>query len=63
MNDFIGLRRRLFLPFLVLTLLLMLILRIMDELLGRLPKEEVEKFSKSHDYELYYMVLERYGLK
>jgi len=39
------------------------VLRIMDELLGKLPQEEIERFSKSHDYELYYMVLERYGLK
>ena len=39
------------------------VLRIMDELLGKLPEGVVEKFAKSHDFEVYYTVLERYGIK
>ena len=39
------------------------VLKIIDDLLGKLPQDIIEKFSKTKDYELYYMVLERYGLK
>lgn len=38
------------------------VLRIMDDLLGKLPQDVIEEFTKSKDYELYCMVLERYGL-
>ena len=39
------------------------VLRIMNELLGKLPEDVIEKFSKSADFELYHMVLERYGVE
>jgi hypothetical protein len=39
------------------------VLRIMDELLAKLPEGEVERFVSTKDYELYHMVLERYGVE
>ena len=39
------------------------VLRIMDKLLRKLPEEEIEKFSKTKDYELYRRVLDRYGVE
>jgi hypothetical protein len=39
------------------------VLRIMNELLGKLPDDVIEKFSQSADFELYHMVLERYGVE
>jgi hypothetical protein len=39
------------------------VLKMMDELLGILPKEEIEAFSKTKDYELYRKVLSRYGVE
>lgn len=36
------------------------VLKLMDKLLGDLPKEEIEEFAKSEDFELYKKVLERF---
>lgn len=38
------------------------LLKILDELLGKLPKEIVEEFASSEAYELYEKVLKRYGI-
>ncbi len=38
------------------------VLEIMDGLLEKLPDDDVERFSKTTDYELYSRVLERYGV-
>ena len=38
------------------------VLEIVDELLGKLPAETIEKFSKTKDHELYRKVLERHGV-
>jgi len=38
------------------------VLKIVEELLDKLPEEEIKKFTKTKDYELYCMVLERYGV-
>jgi hypothetical protein len=38
------------------------VLKVVDELLGKLPEDVIEKFSKTSDYELYCMVLDRYGV-
>ncbi|MFH1403723.1 MAG: hypothetical protein ABIH11_05580 [Candidatus Altiarchaeota archaeon] len=39
------------------------VLSILDELLGRLPDEEVEEFAKSKEYELYVKLLESYNVR
>jgi len=39
------------------------VLKIVDDLLGRLSNGEIEAFAKTKDYELYRKVLERYGVK
>ncbi|MBU2565205.1 MAG: hypothetical protein KJ655_02995 [Candidatus Thermoplasmatota archaeon] len=38
------------------------LLKVLDELLGKLPKEIIDKFVKSEEYKLYEKVLERYGV-
>lgn len=38
------------------------LLKVLDELLGKLPKEVIDKFVKSEEYNLYEKVLERYGV-
>lgn len=38
------------------------ILRILDNLLEKLPENIIESFAKSKDFELYEKVLDRYGL-
>ncbi|MEW6069651.1 MAG: hypothetical protein AB1485_03460 [Candidatus Thermoplasmatota archaeon] len=38
------------------------LLKILDELLGKLPKEVIEEFARSEDYELYEKVLKMYGV-
>ena len=38
------------------------LLRILDELLGELPDETLDRFSKSDDYKLYTKVLDNYGI-
>ncbi len=37
-------------------------LSIMDDLLGKLPEEEIEKFAKSKDFELYQKVLTKFEI-
>ena len=37
--------------------------KIMDNLLGKLPKQEIKDFSKSKDYKTYRRVLHKYGLR
>lgn len=39
------------------------VLKIMDSLLGKLPKQEIKGFSKSKDYKMYRRVLHKYGLR
>ncbi|MFH1055379.1 MAG: hypothetical protein V1744_04725 [Candidatus Altiarchaeota archaeon] len=39
------------------------VLAIVDELLGELPANVVDMFSKTKDYELYRKVLDRYGVE
>ena len=39
------------------------VLKVTDKLLGDLPKEEINKFSKSSDSKLYKKVLKNYGVK
>ena len=38
------------------------LLKVLDELLGKLPKEVIDEFVKSDEYKLYERVLERYGV-
>ncbi len=38
------------------------LLIVMDELLGKLPKDVIDEFVKSEDYKLYEKVLDRYGV-
>ncbi len=38
------------------------LLIVMDELLGKLPKDVIDKFVKSEEYKLYKKVLDRYGV-
>ena len=38
------------------------VLRFLDELLGKLPEEEVKKFAKSKEFEAYEKVLDAHGL-
>ncbi len=38
------------------------LLKVLDELLGKLPKEVIDEFVKSEEYKLYEKVLERYGV-
>jgi chromosome segregation ATPase len=42
---------------------LKLLLKKIDNLLGRLPKKEIEKFSRSKDFEFYKKVMHDYGVK
>jgi len=39
------------------------VLSVLDELLGKLPADVIEKFSKRQEYELYCKVLKRYGVE
>lgn len=39
------------------------VLKMLDELLGDLPEEKIEKFANSDEFELYTRVLDRYGVK
>ncbi len=39
------------------------LLGIMDELLARLPNEEIEKFSESKNFKLYESVMKKYRIK
>lgn len=39
------------------------LLGVMDELLARLPDEEIERFSKSKDFKLYESVMKKYGIR
>ena len=38
-------------------------LKTLDDLLAKLPKEEIERFSKTKDFEIYKRVLKRYGVE
>ena len=38
------------------------VLSIMDDLLGKLPEEDIEKFSKSRDFELYQKTLTKFNI-
>ncbi len=38
------------------------VLNIMDNLLEKLPEEEIEKFAKSKDFELYQKILTKFGI-
>lgn len=39
------------------------VLKTVDELLASLPKEKIDQFTKTKDYELYKKVLDRYGVR
>ena len=39
------------------------VLKITDKLLGKLPKKEIDKFSKDYDSKVYKKVLKSYGVK
>ena len=39
------------------------VLRIMDSLFAKLPKEEISKFSKTKEYKLYRKILHKYGVR
>jgi len=39
------------------------VLKAVDELLAGLPKEKIDQFTKTRDYELYKKVLDRYGVR
>jgi len=39
------------------------LLGMMDELLARLPNEEIDRFSKSKDFKLYESVMKKYRIR
>ncbi len=39
------------------------VLEVMDKLLGSLPSDKIDEFTKTPDYELYQKVLKRYSIK